>query len=141
MYAKQCPRCQTPNGPTAMLCTSCQASLKGIPLTHGSSAETPPRLGRRWDLAIFILLGGGLLTMMAVMLCGLVEQTAMGIGLGMIMAAVTVLLAGLAAAPLRPLDEDRQWGTSALFVLLFLVCLLVVAVPVVLLALWYTSFR
>lgn len=124
-----------------MACSSCQTSLKGIPLTHGTPVESGPRVGRRWDLAIFILLGGGLLTMMAVMLCGLVEQTAMGIGLGMIMAAVTVLLAGLAAAPLRPLDEDRQWGTSALFVLLLLVCLLVVAVPVVLLALWYTSFR
>lgn len=141
MYAKQCPRCQTPNGPTAMVCTSCQTSLKGIPLTHGSSAETPPRVGRRWDLAIFILLGGGLLTMMAVMLCGLVEQTAMGIGLGMIMTAVTVLLAALAAAPLRPLDEDRQWGTSALFVVLFLMCLLIVGVPIIWLGVLYSLFQ
>jgi hypothetical protein len=141
VYAKQCPRCQTPNGPTTMVCTACHTSLKGIPLTHGESAEAPPQLGRRWDLAIFILLGGGLLTALAVMLCGWVEQAALGIGLGMITAALTVLMAALAAAPLKPVDEDRGWGTGALFVLLFLVALLVVTVPVIGLATLYSLFR
>jgi hypothetical protein len=141
VYAKQCPQCRSANGPTAMVCASCQASLKGIPLTHGTPVESRPRSGRRWDLVIFTLLGGGLLTIMAVMLCGLVEQTAMGIGLGMIMAALTVVLAGLAAAPLRPLDEDRQWGTSALYVLLFILVIMVVMAPVICLGVLYSLIR
>jgi hypothetical protein len=110
-----------------MVCASCPASLKGIPLTHGTPVESRPR--------------GGLLTIMAVMLCGLVEQTAMGIGLGMIMAALTVVLAGLAAAPLRPLDEDRQWGTSALYVLLFILVIMVVMAPVICLGVLYSLIR
>ncbi len=140
MYAKQCPHCQAPNGPTAMVCSSCQASLKGIPLSHGGATNLPPRLGRRWDLVIFILLGGGLLTVMIVTLCGLVGRTTMGIGLGMIMTALTAVVAALAGAPLRPLDEDRGWGTSALFVLLFLMALLVVIVPVIAIAVLYSMF-
>ena len=141
MYAKECPHCHSLGGPTATVCATCQASLKGVPLTHGGAAAQPqPRVGRRWDLAIFILLGGGLLAILSVMLCGLVEQPLLGLGLGMLTAAVTMVLAALAVGPVRPLDENQQWGTSALFVLLFLLAILVVVLPVVLLAWFYSLF-
>lgn len=124
-----------------MVCASCQASLKGIPLSHGQPAEDRPRLGRRWDLAVFTLLGGGLLATLVVTLSGLVEQTEIGIGLAMITIALTLVLAGLAAAPLRPVDEDRGWGTSALYVLFFLLALLVVMSPVICAGVLYSMFR
>ncbi len=141
VYAKVCPRCQCPSGPTAIVCAGCQGSLKGVPLTHGSAAPAEPRAGRRWDLAMFVLLGGLLLTVMAVMLCGLMEQVALGIGLAIIMGVVTVLVAALAAAPLRALDEDHQWGTSALFVLMLLLAMMVVAVPVICMGVIYSQFE
>ncbi len=129
-----------PSGPTAVVCARCQTSLKGIPLTHGAASQPAPRVGRRWDLAIFVLLGGGLITVLAVLLCGLVEQIALGAGLGMLSLALTVLLAGLAVAPRRPLDEDHQWGTSAIYVLMLLLAIMVVSVPVICLGVLY-SYR
>ena len=141
MYAKQCPQCHALCGPTAMVCPACQRSLKGIPLAHGGAESQPqPRVGRRWDLAIFILLGGGLLSILGVMLCGMVDQPELGIGMGMLTAAVTIVLAILAAGSVRPLDENQQWGSSALYVLLFLLAILVVVMPVALLAMWYSMF-